>query len=230
MKNRKDIKVGIHQPNFFPWLGYFYKMAQSDVFIILDTVDIVLGSAKAITHRVKVKAPNGDKWLVIPLIKRQTKEIQDLSINNQIEWKSKVLNQIRAYYGKAPYFEEVFPFVEECILLESNNLSEYNTNIIKKLAAHLKINTPIVKASELNSKEMDRNQRIIDLVQKVKGNIYLSGKGGASYHDESLFSKNNIQIDYLNFEHPEYPQMHGDFIPGLSSMDYLFNCKQELWK
>lgn len=223
MNTRREIKIGIHQPNFFPWLGYFHKLSQSDIFIILDTVDIVLGSAKSITHRVKIKSNGGEKWLSLPIIKGQSKIIKDIELNNNSEWRVKLINQVGEYYRKAPYFEEVFPFVSDCINNEVNNLSEYNIDIIEKVARKMKIDTPIIRASELNVSELDRNKRLIQLIQEVNGNIYLSGKGGKSYHDETLFVENNISIEYLNYIQPEYKQLHGTFIPGLSVLDYLFN-------
>lgn len=221
---REEIRVGIHQPNFFPWIGYFYKMKMSDVFIILDTVNIELGSAKAITHRSQVKS-NGGKgvWLTTPIDKTSTKIIKDIQISESKEWKGKVLDTIFQYYKKAPFFEEIFDFLKICFLIDEDNLSTYNTKIIKLLAKQFKITTDIILASELNVISEDRNTRLIELIQKVNGTIYLSGKGGKNYHDEHLFEENNIQIECLNFEPPIYPQLHGNFIQGLGIIDYLMN-------
>eukprot|EP01034_Spumella_vulgaris_P016629 gene16629-21227_t len=135
--------VGIHQPNFFPWLGYFHKMAQSDVFVLLDTVDIVLGSAKSITHRTRIKTPQGVQWLGIPLQKQDTKLIKDLLISPLPGWQQKMLETLARQYGKTPYWKTLSPFVEECLLFETDSLSVYNVNIIRKTAQFLGIHTPL---------------------------------------------------------------------------------------
>ncbi len=223
MDKTKVVSVGIHQPNFFPWLGFFHKMKESDVFIILDTVDIVLGSSKAITHRTKIKTIQGESWLSLPLKKEGTKIIKELQFREETDWRNELLSKIKKNYHHSPFFNEVFPFIEECVQINISNLSVYNTRIIKMVAERLKIKTTIFFASELNVTTIDKNERLIELIKKIPGNVYLSGKGGQSYNDEAMFDKNEIVIKYLTYTPKEYSQLHGGFISGLSVIDYLFS-------
>jgi len=218
----------IHQPNFMPWLGYFYKIANADVFVILDNVDILTGSAKAITNRTKIKTPNGEQWLTVPIKKGESKAICDIKIQNT-NWRVKLLKTIHQNYAKAKYFNEIFPLIEELVHFQTNQLSEYNTNIIKALCKYFNIETELLIASEFANLSTERNQRIIDICNTANCSIYLSGKGGTKYHDIVMFSKNNIQIQVTDFTHPVYTQLYGDFISGLSVLDYLFNCKNNLY-
>ncbi len=217
------IKVGIHQPNFFPWLGYFNKLKHSDQFVVLDNVDIVLGSSKAITHRANVRSQNGPNWLTLPLKIGTSKKINEIEIDNSIDWKNSILNKITNYYKKSLHFDEVYTFIETCLNVDDSNLAVLNTEIIKKIASRLHIQTPIFIASDLVDYECEKNERLIQLIKKVNGNVYLSGNGGKGYNDLNMFSKNDIEIEYLNYIPPIYPQLAPDFINGLSIIDYLFS-------
>jgi len=223
MSEKKKHIVGVHQPNLFPWLGYFEKIKQSDDFIILDNVDIVLGSAKAITHRTSVKNQRGLTWLALPLVKSDSKKINLIEINSKIDWRKDFLNKLTNYYRKASCFEETFALIQKWINIDEINLAKFNTAIIKDVANYLEIDTPIHIASELSKEYEDKNQRLIALIKAVNGNCYLSGKGGKKYNDEDLFEKNGICIDYIEYQLPTYPQLYGEFLPGLGIIDFLMN-------
>jgi len=219
----------IHQPNFMPWLGYFYKIATSDVFVILDTVDIVTGTAKAITNRTKIKSTTDTQWLTVPIQKSESKRICDIAMVDN-NWRTKILKTVQCNYAKSPHFESFFPILERLIGFESANLAEYNTHLIKEICLILDIHTEIVMASKLNIETEDRNQRIIDICKTLNCDTYYSGKGGTKYHDINLFEKSNIAIKTTNFIHPIYQQQHGVFIEGLSVIDFLFNKQDTQWK
>lgn len=224
-KGKSQKRIGIHQPNFFPWLGYFHKMKQCDVFVILDTVDIVLGSSKSITHRTKIKTAQGEHWLTIPLVKSESKEIQTIEINDGISWKSKMLQTVYQNYRKAAFFEETYTFFETCLSNENHLLSKFNTAILLKLMQKMDIDCEVLFASELPIYSQDRNNRLIEIIQHLNGTTYVSGKGGTQYHDVDLFQQAQIQIEPTAFLPFAYPQLYGEFIPGLSCIDFLFNCE-----
>ena len=78
-------KCAIHQPNFLPWEGYFHKMNEVDCFVILDNVDIVLGTNKAITNRTKIKTPAGEHWISIPIKKKALCYLVFILLNVQLD-------------------------------------------------------------------------------------------------------------------------------------------------
>jgi hypothetical protein len=213
---------GIHQPNFLPWPGYFYKIANVDEFVFLDNVDIEIGGSKAITHRTKINSQNGASWLSNPIQKSQSKIISELTYVHS-DWKEKNLKTIFLNYKKAPYFNEVFPLVEKIFTFESNNLSDFNINSISVICNYLGIKTNFSKASELNLIDTDRNGRIIEICKSRNCEVYFSGKGAVNYHDESLFEAHGVTIKYTDFSPKTYIQIHGEFVPGLSIIDLLFN-------
>ncbi|MEI6346626.1 MAG: WbqC family protein [Bacteroidota bacterium] len=220
----------IHQPNFLPWLGYFYKIAKSDVFVILDTVDIEIGTSKAITNRTKIKAQTGDIWITIPIKKGESKLIKDIEIVNS-NWKEKMLKTIFHEYRKAINFNEMYPIIEQIIQFDNYLLSEFNSNAIKSISSYLNFNTQIHLASSLPVYTEDRNLRIIEICEYLGCNTYFSGKGGAKYHDEQLFNNHEITINYTDYIQPTFNQLHGEFISGLSIIDYLFvrNSADKIW-
>lgn len=215
--------IAIHQPNFFPWAGYFRKIKESDIFVFLDTVDITLGSSKSITHRTKIKTPNGENYLTVPLRKRESKLIKDILIDNAQPWKKKMLTNIQHNYSKANCYEETMNWFEPFLNQEHEFLSAMNISLLKKICALLKIKTDLKTASELKIEHDDRNLRLIEICKSLGGTIYLSGKGGAGYNAENIFAENKIDIRYIQYPEFNYPQLHGDFLAGLSLLDMLFN-------
>lgn len=212
----------IHQPNLFPWLGYFYKIAICDTFIFLDNVDIVTGTSKSITNRTSIKSNNGKQLLTIPIKKGESKLIQNIEFADNL-WQKKFIKTIENSYRKAINFDLYFPFFTELIEFESTNLSDFNINAIIKISELLGLETNFVKASEFENLSSDRNLRIIELCKRNDCLIYFSGRGGANYHDEELFVSNKIQIKYTDFNPPIYTQLYEGFEQGLSILDYLFN-------
>lgn len=215
--------IAIHQPNYFPWLGYFSKMRQANVFVFLDNVDISLNSSKAITHRTKINYSGKPMWLTLPIEKAETKQIGQLKINSKINWREKQIQIIEQAYTKAPYFNDFFPTIKKIIYYNENNLSKFNAYIIKEIAKLLEIKTAFYTASELGIFESEPTLRLIKICKKLDGLVYLSGMGGKKYHHEALFTQNKIELKYSNYFVREYKH-HSVFIPGLSVLDALFEC------
>lgn len=219
--------VAIHQPNFIPWLGYFSKINQSDKFIILDTVDLQIGNANSITNRTRIKTQQGELWLTIPIRKSESKLIHSIQMDNKQPWQKKILKSIQMAYSKAPQFNSIFPIFEELLQQRCELLSELNSKIIVEIATWLDIKTEILIASKMPISSEDKNQRLIDLIKQVDGDIYLSGNGARQYNDEAAYNSNGIQLIYTSYKPNEYPQLHGNFIPGLSILDAMMNLTKE---
>ncbi|MEH2269287.1 MAG: WbqC family protein [Nostoc sp.] len=216
--------VSINQPAYLPWLGYFHRIAISNLHIVLDNVQFEKNS---FINRNKVKTANSWSWLTVP-VKTKNKfgvlPIKSLEIDNSSNWKIKHWQTICQNYQKAPYFQEHALFFESIYQQEWYYLSPLCYEINSYLLKVLGITTPIIFSSEMNPTGM-KNELIIDLCQKVGTKIYLSGILGKNYIREELFQKAAIQVIYQNYCHPEYPQFRGkNFEPYMSVLDLLFNC------
>ncbi|MFW3341630.1 WbqC family protein [Aliarcobacter butzleri] len=215
--------VVIHQPDFLPYLGFFHRLLYADLFVILDDVQFIKSGWH---NRDQIKVPYGSKkiWITLSVHKTKTDtNINQVTISMDSKGKQKFLNQIIENYRKSKYFKEIEPLISRIILNEENNLSLYNINIIKELIKIFDIDIEIIIASTLNhvGKANDMN---VDILKKVKATHYLSGVGAKDYHDDVPFEKENIEVIWQDFKHPVYPQLYGEFIPYLSSIDLLFNC------
>lgn len=213
--------VSIHQPNLFPWLGFFDKMACSDVFILLDNVPFTKGGYQ---NRVKIKNSAGPSWLTVPVntAGRLGQITNEIRTEKQAPWRKKHLTSIQVSYSKCPGYELLCKELEAIYKEDSETLVSFTTPGIYLIKSMLGINTQIVKASELECKGSG-SQLLADLVEKVGGTTYLSGPSGKNYLDENAFITKDIGVEYHHFPVFKYTQHFGEFAGGLSSLDYLFN-------
>jgi hypothetical protein len=212
--------VAIHQPNFLPWCGYFYKMAKADIFVLLDDV---LHSKQSYTNRVNIKTPNGKKRLSVPLAKKEIL-IKDIPIFNDGKWNHQQIKLIHDSYSRASYFKGYFEVFENIFTDQWDYLADFNIKNIISIKELLGINTEIIRSSELEIDNVDKNKRNMMIVKELDGDIYLSGDGGGrQYNIEELFHKEGLEVQYTNFTHPFYNQLWGEFEYGLSIIDLLFN-------
>jgi len=224
-----DIVVGIHQPNFMPWLGYFYKIWQSDIFIFLDDVQFQKTGA-SYTNRVSINI-NGKSSYVTVQVKRQEGvwNINETTFANH-KWKKKLIRTLQANYAKAPFFKENRDFIYNLINFESTNLADYNMNFITAVSKKLQFDTKFLRSSEFDIKSTS-TQRLIDLIKKVDGNVYLSGSGGDNYQDKEMYKNESIELVYNKMPKFEYSQLKTEvFIGGLSIVDAIFNIGFEKLK
>lgn len=214
--------VSAHQPHFLPWLGYFNKVAKSDVFVWLENVQF---RKNYFQNRTKIKVDENEFWLTVPVKKASLDtEIADIEIVKSKDYK-KLTKTIANTYSKSPFYSDFFPRLESIINSESNSLNEINYNLFMFLLKVLKIETKVIRSSELNLQSEDPNDRLVELCVKLEATSYIAGKGGANYMNASLFEERNINVLWQKFpvQDIEYPQKGKGFVMGLSVIDALFN-------
>jgi len=216
--------VAIHQPNYIPWLGYFFKIAHVDRFVFLDMVQY---PDRSFVNRNSIKTPNGTALLTIPVLRtgRSGQLINQVETDNVKRWAQRHMKTMESNYGRAPYFAEVSALLEPHYLLrgERSNLSEFNMGLIRAIAEYLEIPTSIICASEL-SPSGARNDRNLDICRILGATAYLAGLGAKNYQEDEEFTRAGIEPLYSLFQQQNYPQLFGGFIPKLSIVDVLMNC------
>lgn len=220
--------ISIHQPSYWPWLGLLDKIAKSDLFIILDTVEISKGSFQ---YRNQFLCNGKAKFITLPVHYYYKTKLHDL-VFSSMNWREPQLEFLRNYYLKAKYFKHIFPSIEKLYYdYHSTNACEFIINTMKKCFEIYKIKTMILKASDY-SFIGQKGDLVLEICSYFKADTYLSGQGAKSYMDESLqqrFTKAGIAITWQQFVHPVYPQAKGmvEFVGGLSCLDLAFYNGEE---
>jgi hypothetical protein len=219
----------IHQPNYIPYLGFFQKFKQSDVFVVYDTAQYNKNDWR---NRNRVKTANGPAWLTIPVSFHLGQRINEVTISNW-DFVDKHKKTLEINYKKAPYFNTVFPELEK---LYSNNRTGLLVDFILPFQDYFFSNfdsgKKVVLASSLGlDLEKRSTEALVEIVTKSGCEGYLAGADAGNYMDESLFEKAGIKLLHQHFTHPTYPQLWGDFLPYMSAVDALFNLRpQELYR
>lgn len=211
--------VAIHQPNFFPWLGYFDKIARSDVFVFLDGVSYPKNSW---VNRVRLNIQREARWITCP-VRRATMQgpIANVVIDDGNHWRQKLLKTLNANYRRAVHFDQAMLLLEPLIRSAEPQLANFNIAAIVKISAALGIETKFVRQTEL-AHTGTSNDLIVSLVKAVGGTCYLLGGGADGYHDEATFGAAGLHVCPQSFEHQPYGSPDR-FLPGLSIIDYLMH-------
>ncbi len=215
------MKAAIHQPQYIPWVPYFDKILQSDVFILLDNVQF---QKNGLQNRNKIKGGQGAHWLTIPVQHHFGQFLCDTKIAGKKILK-KHLKTFAANYGKALYYTEIMSLIEESFnTLSSDTLSDLCANLIMRILDYLNYKGTIVKSSELNTKG-HAGKRLINICKELDAGVYLSGSGGHNYLYVDAFEKAGIQVEFQSYQNQIYPQCFPNlgFYPDLSVIDLLFN-------
>lgn len=212
--------VGIHQPNYLPWLGYFAKIARSDVFVFLDDVQFSKGSY---TNRVKVASADTEAWLTVPVTVALGMEIRAVARARSDIGLSHA-DRLKGLYGRAAHFREIFPWISPALCEAEGGLSESNQALVRVIATRLGLRARFLRSSDLGVRETDPSERLARLVASLApGGTYLAGKGASGYQDDAAFSRHGLGLARLGFTPPTYPRGEGTPIAGLSVVDALFH-------
>ncbi|WP_263770068.1 WbqC family protein [Propionivibrio soli] len=216
--------VVIHQPDFAPYLGFFHRFAHADLFIALDHVQFVTNTSRSWTHRDKIKTDAGERWLTLGIKKPPFgTPINKVELATDSLWVEGNLALLRQNYRKAPAYAEVMPVVEDLYRTIPVRMADFNLRWLEELADLLDVRIPYVLSSTLKP-QGQKNELLIDLLQKVGASHYLSGNGARAYTEPKKFAAANIELIWQSFVPPIYPQQFGPFMPNLSVLDALFNC------
>jgi hypothetical protein len=215
------VRVAIHQPHYLPWLGYLAKWAAADVFVFLDTVQYENNGWQ---NRNRIKTRDGVAWLTVPVHAPLGTPILDVRVDRRQPWRRRHLRAIEHAYADAPCFGRFREELAELYAGEWDALGALAVASARWLATAFGIRTPTRLASELGvAGDLDATERLVALCRAVGADTYLAGRDGVAYMDLSRFQAAGIAVRCQAYEHPEYAQRHGPFVPALSGLDLLLN-------
>ncbi len=215
--------VTIHQPEHLPWLGFFHKLYHAEQVVLLDNVQF---RKNYFQNRNRILTTSGRQWLTVPVLSkgRSTAPIDQIPINEAVNWRRKYLETLRQSYRRHPYFPVYAPDIEGILHHKWENLVDLNMAIIELFLKALGSQRQLIRASELFV-QGNRSNLLLAICQEMGADIYLSGPSGEEYLDEEIFHDAGIGVCYHEFHHPTYLQANwsGPFISSLSTVDLLFN-------
>lgn len=218
--------VSSHQPHFFPWLGYFDKMAKADLFLINDIAQLERQSPMV---RNKILDRTGCEHFINVIIDKTDylkKENREIFLRNWEDSKKSIIGKIRDCYRRTEYFEEIWPLFSNVLDKDYEKLIELQMSTIKFGRECLAIETPMLFQSEMCFESgSTTSERLANKLKAVEAKYYLSGNGAKQYMQDNDFTSRGIEVIYQNFSYPVYPQVYGgEFVPNLSVIDLVFNC------
>jgi hypothetical protein len=219
--------VAIHQPHYQPWLGYLHRMAQVDLFIVLDHVQFERRNHQ---NRSQIRLDGEARWLTVPVVQRSQKErIIDKELDNRLDgakwWAPSHFTTLRHAYREAGFFSTYAAAFRQLFETRWQRLVDLNHAGLDVLREAFGIRTPLARSSELGV-EGAREELILNICRAVGADTLIAGLGGSrSYLDIEAFARAGVRVVRHDWLHPEYPQCGAaPFIGGLSAIDMLFNC------
>jgi hypothetical protein len=220
-----EMIVAIHQPHYLPWLGYLHRMAQADLFILLDHVQFERRNHQ---NRAQIRLNGDARWLSVPVVQRSQKEriIEKLVDNTDPRpWGTIHYSTLRHAYREAKHFKDYSRALRNILEARWTRLAELNQAMLELMRDAFDIRTPLARSSELAT-EGSKSELILNLCRAVGADTLLAGFGGSRrYLDAAAFESAGVRIKWHEFSHPTYAQCGAQaFIPGLAAVDMLFNC------
>jgi hypothetical protein len=222
------MKIGVMQPYFFPYIGYWQLLNTVDEYVIFDDVNYI---KKGWINRNNILL-NGKSKRINLHIKdaSQNRLIKDTKLAQTDEDNKILLEVLKQSYHKAPYYEQVIYLVKEILDYKTDNLSEYLTNQIIQVCNYLDIRTKILLSSDIEKdNSLKGEEKIIEICKKRNADTYINAIGGKELYQHERFRKENMELKFLKTRNVNYKQFDNEFVPYLSIIDVMmFNEKEQI--
>jgi hypothetical protein len=225
MSSKVPKAVVISQSMYFPWIGLLEQIRIADLFIHYDDVQYVRG----FFNRVQIKTASGSKWLSVPLRdQHRGQRIDEVLIDDRINWRTQHRNMLKNAYLKAPFREEMLGLVDQVFDNDYLTLADLSRSSMMSLVNYFNLSGSTQFANSLQMEVPGAgSQRLHDLCLAAGASVYVTGHGARNYLDHGLFVRSGIQVEYMKYRMTPYPQLHGGFTPYVTALDLIANCGKE---
>ncbi len=245
--------IAIMQPYLFPYVGYFQLIHAADVFVFYDDVNFI---NRGWINRNRVLLNGRDHMFTLPCIDAsQNRLIMDIEVVQDEKTIQKMLTTIRTAYGKAPYFNDVYPVIERTLLAvvqprlretassafpifpatvaemsPAPSIADVAIASVLNICEYLGIKRVFKRSSvEYDNRELKKADRLIDICHQEGITHYVNASGGKAIYTKEYYAEKGIELDFHNARRYEYPQFGGEFVPWLSMIDVLmFNSVADI--
>lgn len=215
--------IGILQPAYLPWLGFFEQVQRVDLFVILDDVQHTKQDWRT-RNRIRTAGEEGFTYLTVPVKKAPADTlVKDILVAYDQKWIARHLNLLRANYASAPHFDEHLPALRQALETKPERLVELDMLLTQALARAFGLATPMRFSSELGVPGR-KTEKLINICKAVGATDLYDGWSAQNFIDPEDFRAANLGLHYQKYTPVEYPQRFAPFVPYLSAVDALFNC------
>jgi hypothetical protein len=216
------MKLGIMQPYFFPYLGYFDLINYSDHWIVFDTVQYI---RHGWINRNRILHPfEGWSYIIVPVKFSRETAIRDVQIVKDEKWKKRILGQLQHYKKRAPFYYDVLRLVEEILSVDIGLISNLNVYALELICSYLNINFnyTFFSAMDLDLGEIQKpGHWALRISEAVGANEYVNPPSGEPIFDRDEFSSRRIKLTIRNMPPLQYDCPGYNFMPSLSILDVL---------
>lgn len=224
------MKLGIMQPYFLPYIGYWQLINAVDKYVIYDDVNFI---KRGWINRNRILMNGEDKMINIQMRgASQNKLINEVGVLGNPSYNKKLLKTLESCYKKAPCYSDVYPVMESIINQDEKNLSKYLEFSIRKICEYLSIDTELIVSSTINkSNDLKGEDKIIEICKVLGADEYFNAIGGQKIYSYEDFTMKDINLRFLETGKIEYQQFNNDFVSNLSIIDVMmFNSIEEIKK
>lgn len=232
------MKVAIHQPHYFPWLGYFDKITKVDLFVFMDEVQL---EDRSYMLRNRFLKKDGElTYLSVTASKKgyREKKYNEIETMDNARWQGKHLSYLRDLYSRSPYRDEILERLEPVFTKDYTFLFDVTKDSVLLCMDMLGIPVKTVNQSALDwrrnlsgvqERDARRSGDVLAICRAAGATAYMTGTGASlGFLDMDAFQAAGIPVAVQSYQCPEYPQMFSkEFVPNISVLDLLFNCGVE---
>ena len=226
MNERSPVRIVISQSMLFPWVGMLEQVRLANDYVYYDDVQFSKGS---FVNRVQIKAPEGMKWMTVPLPKLKLgQRIDEVEVPPPAQWRDQHLGLLRRSLAQAPFFGDAMALVERVYSIDHADIGHLARASLMSLVDYFGLGeaTRFVDVVDLGIPGTS-SERVLDVVQALGGSEYVTGHGALRYLDHARFERASVRVRYMDYRRLPYPQLHGAFVPYVSALDLVANCGRE---
>lgn len=221
-------KIGIMQPYFLPYMGYWQLISAVDEFVLYDNIEY---TKKGWINRNRFLQNGKDALFSLPLkAASDFLPVYERFLADSFE-REKLVRQLQEAYRRAPFFDQNFPVIKEIILHPEQNLFLYIENSIHAICRYLDIKTPIIRSSAIaiDHQSLKAEDKVIEICHFLHADQYMNPIGGLGLYDKTEFESKGIDLTFLRSQPLGYTQFGENFLPHLSILDVMmFNDRHQV--